>query len=89
MTTLVDVYFKTLNFNPRIVFSKHAAERLVERKLDIEPLVIHLKDIERNFCVKIFECVIRGGIYRNSAFGMVTALSFNDVSKKIIVRTVY
>ena len=30
--TLHDVYFKALNFNERVVVTRHSVERLIERK---------------------------------------------------------
>lgn len=89
--TLVDVYLNALNFNDRIVVTRHAAERIIERNIDISTFILLLKrDIAPNLCVRIYECITRNGYGTQvSGYGIKIPISFNDENLKLFIRTVF
>lgn len=89
--TLHDVYFNALNFNERVVVTRHAVERIIERKIDVETFILLLKrDIVNHMCERIYECITRNGSGTQiTGYGIKVPVSFNEDSMKLFIRTVF
>lgn len=73
------------------VYTKHFAERFLERCDDFDVLKRIKRKIRAKFCEHVFDCLIREPLYSHkiSVDGFTVIMTFNPTSKKLTVRTIY
>jgi hypothetical protein len=89
MYDLAAVYRKSLNFNPRIVVTKHCVDRLIDRKVDVEKFVHTLKDIGKDmeYAIKRYNATGKDVIFKYD--GVVVPVVFRADENKLYVCTVF
>ena len=73
------------------VFTKHFAERFLDRCGDFDTLSKIKKRIRDNFCQIVFDCILNERInsHKLKIDGFNIVMSFNPHSKVLSVRTIY
>jgi hypothetical protein len=90
MKDLADVYQKALNIHPRVNVTRHAAERLIERKIDLEQFVNVLEIVENKICVILFETELQGvNTYMVRHKGLRVPVRVIKESLSLVITTVY
>lgn len=91
--TLVDKYLKVLRFSPHVIVTRHAVERLIERKIDERTFVRHVgKYLKNRLCQLVFDHIVNGPQrikFNDQRCRFTVCFKFDDVRKKLVITTVY
>lgn len=72
------------------IYTKHFAERFLERcNGDMVLLRGVKKAIQTKYCELVFECLVYGNPRVVSHAGYKSIVHFDDVQKKLVVKTIY
>lgn len=74
----------------RPVYTKHFAERFVERCNGDMSLLRKLKcAIQSKYCEHVFDCIVYGNPRRVKCDGYKAVIFFSEEEKKLYVKTIY
>lgn len=73
----------------RPIYTKHFAERFLERSGDMNILRGLKKEIQSRFCEHVFDCLVISNPKRVHYKGFKAVLFFEETTKQLFVKTFY